>query len=143
MTTLTEREAHLIDAALQNLIHVALTESNAPLADVNELRTLRDRMDEFVIQVGDYVRSHDFADRIGDPTRKPCYVEGIVESIGRHPANPSCDTYKIKMQLRVWAGALDDSDGLIGKHAYPPVNGTPSTFGGPTRYVELVKKGGS
>lgn len=93
-----------------------------------------------LIEIGDYVRSHDFMDRIGDPSRPQCYIEGVVESIGWQHGMADCPRYKIKIQLRVWADKIDNAEGLLGKYAYPPINGTPTNIGPVTNYVELVRK---
>jgi hypothetical protein len=92
-----------------------------------------------MIKVGDRVRSFDFGSRevVGETA---CFVEGVVRNI-THPSVDTkfrdCPHYEIRVDRRVFAG--DEINGaIIGGLVYPPVNGTPSTFGGVTNYVELA-----
>jgi hypothetical protein len=76
---------------------------------------------------GERVRSYDFGGI------RTCYAEGIVESI-TEPME-GCPRYKLRVETRVFDGQsvpVEDS------YVYPPVNGTPTTFGGVTNCVERV-----
>jgi len=89
------------------------------------------------IKVGDKVRSFDFAD--GEWGRdltgeRACYVEGQVISIGM--IMEGCPRYEILVERDVFGG--EESDRRVGTQVYPPVNGTPSTMGGPTDFVEKL-----
>ena len=87
----------------------------------------------FDIRVGDLVRSFDFGhmrDQTGD---NACYVEGVVQEI----VNVSgCDRYKILCTRRIITGTLNEQD--VGKEYFPPINGTPTVFGGLTSFVEKI-----
>ena len=92
-----------------------------------------------MIKVGDRVRSFDFGSREVEG-ETACFVEGVVRNI----TNPSvdsnfrdCSHYEIRVDRRVLAGE-EINGAIIGGLVYPPVNGTPSTFGGITDYVKLV-----
>ena len=89
-----------------------------------------------MIQVGDKVRSFDFAQ--GDFGRdlegeRACYVEGVVESFVEREG---CPRYEVRVQRHVFAGEVRDY--RWGCLVYPPVNGTPKLFGGVCDNVELV-----
>jgi len=93
-----------------------------------------------IINIGDRVRSFDFGSREVEG-ETACFVEGVVRNI-THPSVDSnfrdCPHYEIRVDRRVLAG--EEIDGaIIGGLVYPPVNGTPSTFGGVTDSVELVE----
>lgn len=88
-----------------------------------------------MIQVGSKVRSHDFP---GDrqwrqEEERQCYVEGVVEGFKEIEG---CERYKIRVIRKVWAGK--EVDNPFREHVYPPVNGTPKSFGGVCDGVELV-----
>jgi hypothetical protein len=89
-----------------------------------------------MIQVGDKVRSFDFAQ--GDFGRelygdRACYVEGVVESFVEREG---CPRYEVRVEVDVFGG--EESDRRVGNLVYPPVNGTPKSFGGACDNVELV-----
>ena len=81
-----------------------------------------------MIKVGNRVRSYDFA------RDRECYVEGIVEGFERLEG---CERYKIRVERKVWAG--EEVENPYSGHVYPPLNGTPRTFGGECNGVELVR----
>jgi len=96
------------------------------------------------IMTNDKVRSYDF------PGREDCYVEGIVEEIGRFsPYFTSCEHYKIRVTKKVFAGEEEDLDTWKENHTsnpdfpegygccFPPINGTLS-FTGPTDFVKKI-----
>jgi len=77
---------------------------------------------------GERVRSYDFGGI------RTCYAEGVVEAI-TEPIE-GCPRYKLRVETRVMDGqriAIEDA------YVYPPVNGTPTTFGGVTYLVERVE----
>ena len=78
------------------------------------------------IKVGDKVRSYDFAGV------KNCYVEGVVVAFVK---KEDCTRYKIAVKREVFDG---EECGLSKIHAYPPVNGTPTSFGKITNCVEKI-----
>jgi len=85
------------------------------------------------IRVGDLVRSFDFnhmRDRNGE---NACYIEGVVQEIV-HASG--CNRYKISCTRRVVGGEIEEQD--IGREYFPPVNGTPTIFGGLTSFVEKI-----
>ena len=89
-----------------------------------------------MIQVGDRVRSFDFArDGRGRQLEgeRACYVEGRVEEFVRVEG---CQRYHILVDRDVFGG--EESDRRVGRYVTPPVNGTPKSFGGVTDFVELV-----
>lgn len=79
------------------------------------------------IAPGERVRSYDFGGL------RTCYAEGVVEAI-TEPME-GCRRYKLRVETRVFDGQRVDVDE---PYVYPPVNGTPSTFGGVTNFVERV-----
>ena len=81
-----------------------------------------------MIKVGNRVRSYDFA------RDRECYVEGIVEGFERLEG---CERYKIRVERKVWAG--EEVEAPYEGHVYPPLNGTPRTFGDVCNGVELVQ----
>jgi len=88
------------------------------------------------IQVGSRVRSFDFAD--GPCGRslegeRACYVEGSVLAIEEVQG---CNRYRILVDRDVFGG--EESNRRVGDEVFPPVNGTPSLFSGPTDFVELA-----
>ncbi len=94
-----------------------------------------------MIQVGDRVRSFDFADTFEDGEQfgrdlegeRACYVEGRVEEFVRVEG---CLRYRILVDRDVFGGK--ESDRRVGRYVTPPVNGTPKSFGGVTEFVELA-----
>lgn len=85
------------------------------------------------IRVGDLVRSFDFGHMRESQGQNACYVEGVVQEI----VNTSgCNRYKIRCTRRVVGGEIEERD--IGKEYFPPVNGTPTMFGGLTSFVEKI-----
>ena len=89
-----------------------------------------------MIKVGDRVRSFDYVqgdfgrDLDGD---RACYVEGIIEDLVEREG---CPRYAIRVDYDVFGG--DERNHRVGNLVYPPVNGTPTSFGGDCNYVELV-----
>lgn len=80
-----------------------------------------------VIQVGDLVRSLDFPhdDR---PDAQGCYVEGVVEAIGKQPFDGyEVERYTIRVTRRMWQGKPDKPP--FPHVVYPPVNGSASWLG--------------
>ncbi len=84
-----------------------------------------------MIQVGDKVRSFDFAETFDDGTqirrelegKMACYVEGIVTAINK---DMSYHRYEIVVNRDVFGGK--ESERRVGNVVYPPVNGTPGMF---------------
>lgn len=89
------------------------------------------------IAVGDFVRSHDFPDRIEypDPKRGDAYVEGHVTKIEAHPVG-GYQCYFINISKRVWSSEIDhvSHDEVV----MVPVNGTPTSRGRTTFAVEKI-----
>lgn len=79
------------------------------------------------IRPGERVRSYDFGGI------RTCYAEGVVEEI-TGPIE-GCPRYKLRVETRVLDGQRIDAHE---DYVYPPVNGTPTTFGGVTNCVERV-----
>ena len=74
------------------------------------------------IKIGDTVRSFDFPDNTREAEGdKACYVEGVVEGIGRLLDWQPCDVYKIKCTKKVFGGKEIKEHG---EYYYVPVNGT-------------------
>jgi hypothetical protein len=96
------------------------------------------------VKVGDRVRSFDFASRSVEG-EDACYVEGVVEAIGREfaggPAFADCARYQIRVRRRVFAGEelTGEEPSLVGGYVYPPVNGTPTTLGEITDGVVVIE----
>ena len=94
-----------------------------------------------MIQVGDRVRSFDFAESFDDGAQfgrdlegeRACYVEGVVLDLADREG---CPRYEIHVDRDVFGG--EESDRRVGRVVYPPVNGTPKSFGGVCDSVELV-----
>lgn len=97
--------------------------------DVSQLvsGTRKDVEPQCDIVPGERVRSYDFADV------RTCYAEGVVEAI-TEPME-GCRRYALRVSERVWEG---ESVPIEDPFVYPPVNGTPATFGGLTNCVERV-----
>ena len=97
-----------------------------------------------MIQVGDRVRSFDFAESFDDGAQfgrdldgeRACYVEGIVTDIGPSQVGAGFLRWEILVDRDVFGG--EESDRRIGTLVCPPINGTPKSFGGVTDFVELV-----
>lgn len=86
------------------------------------------------VQEGDLVRSYDF---IG---RKDFYIEGIVRRVGRFKEFRDCPRVEIQATRQVQLDKeLDNSE----RFYYPPVNNTPTMYGGVTEGIEKVSRGGS
>jgi len=85
------------------------------------------------VRVGDLVRSFDFCHMRDEVGNTACYVEGVVQEI---VDAGGCPRYKILCTRRILGGELKPSD--IGKEYFPPVNGTPTVFGGLTSFVEKI-----
>ena len=84
------------------------------------------------IKVGDKVRSFDFQSK--DLTgERACFVEGTVENC---PVLEGCHRYAIRVETSVFGGKEDKR--RVGSVVYPPINGTPSLFGGVTDFVEPI-----
>jgi hypothetical protein len=97
------------------------------------------------IQVGQKVRSFDFADGkwgrdlIGE---RACFIDGIVTDITNmipgedgFLMDVGCDRYVIEVELRVFGGKAVDPEATT---FYPPVNGTPTWGGKVTNCVEAI-----
>ena len=86
------------------------------------------------ITVRDRVKSYDFPDRLVYDRKgaEACFVEGVVIGIVRMEG---CDRYEIAVDRRVFRGMNEKGPFAM---VYPPVNGTPSLFGGPTNGVVKV-----
>lgn len=99
-----------------------------PSMDVSQLISGRqDGEAQADIGLGERVRSYDFEGI------RNCYAEGVVEAI-TEPME-GCRRYKLRVETRVLDGqsvAIDDP------YVYPPLNGTPRTFGGITNCVERI-----
>lgn len=99
------------------------------------------RIDETKIQIGDRVRSFDFAkthngkkygrELSGD---RACYVEGVVNKIVHMDG---CDRYEIKVDLIMSGGKLQKED--TPTFVYPPVNGI-KIAGSEERLTDFVEK---
>ena len=88
------------------------------------------------ISVGDRVRSFDFSRGPGGRDlsgERACYVEGRVEDF---VTIEGCLRYRILVDRDVFGGV--DEDRRIGRFVTPPVNGTPTSLGNTTDFVELV-----
>ena len=90
--------------------------------------------DDRRIEVGDLVRSFDFAD--GDngydlAGKRASYIVGRVEAIGDHSHGFGFHrSYAIRVFVQIAAGRSHDV--MIGSTVHPPVNGTPASTGGVT-----------
>ena len=87
-----------------------------------------------MIQIGDRVRSFDFANSRDVDGERACYVEGVLEGFKEVEG---CQRYVIRVDRKVFGGQEEDILGRF-KYVYPPANGTPTPFGGLTCFVELV-----
>jgi len=85
------------------------------------------------IRVGDLVRSFDFNHMRDKEGKHACYIEGVVQEI---VSASGCNRYKIRCTRRILAGTIEFRD--VGKEYFPPVNGTPTPFGGLTSFVEKI-----
>lgn len=81
---------------------------------------------------GERVRSYDFGGV------RTCYAEGVIEKI-TEPME-GCPRYKLRIETRVFDGQRVPFEDA---YVYPPVNGTPSTFGGVTNCVERIPVDGA
>jgi len=98
-----------------------------------------------IIQITDRVRSYDF------PQSRTCFIEGVCEGIARRGEEDylpvgeggkveavcfsDCDRYIIRVERQVFDGA---EISIRNAYVFPPVNGSPALFGGPTKGVELI-----
>jgi len=89
------------------------------------------------ITIGTRVRSFDFAkddgygrDLTGD---RACYVEGEVVGFDHIEG---CKRYRILVDRDIFGGKEEDR--RVGRLATPPLNGTPTLFGGATNFVEVA-----
>lgn len=81
--------------------------------------------------LGTRLRSFDFEHN------RTCYVEGVLTG---YKNVEGCNRYVIRVEKQVFGGTeVTDGSGLVGRDVYPPVNGTPTFFGGETKGVEEVK----
>ena len=88
------------------------------------------------IQIGNRVRSFDFADGPDGRALKgdrACYVEGTVMAIEEVQG---CDRYRILVNRDVFQG--EELENRVGREVFPPVNGTPTLISGPTDFVEII-----
>ena len=93
------------------------------------------------IQVGDHVRSFDFATTWadGDITgrdlagKRACYIEGRVQEF---ITREGCLRYQIIVEKDIFAGKEETN--RVGLYVFPPVNGTNCLIGSKTNFVELV-----
>jgi len=120
-----------------------MTDNDLPPIDPN-LPETKDRYDN-PIKVGDTVRSHDFPDRYtgkrdSKDDANSCYYEGIVAGISPVTTDgsgfPDCPRYAIRITRRVFAGNEVECDD---RYVFPPLNGTPRSFGGECLGVELLE----
>jgi len=90
-----------------------------------------------VVEQGDYVRSFDFPDRSRDLAGPMAsYVEGTVEAfVDEH----DCTRYMIAVEKTVRCGHVVENGPQT---VFPPMNGTPRTFGGVCEGVEVVHRDG-
>ena len=84
------------------------------------------------ITIGTKVRSFDFEGHELEGKRA-CYVEGIVTGIKK--SEGFCDRYIIAVDRQVFAGKEIEPRMT---EVFPPINGTPSLFSGPTNYVVRI-----
>ena len=85
------------------------------------------------IRVGDLVRSFDFNHMRDMEGQSACYIEGVVQEI---VDTSGCKRYKIRCTRRIFGGEVENGD--VGKDYFPPINGTPTMFGGLTSFVEKI-----
>ena len=86
------------------------------------------------IIIGDKVRSFDFGDRDLEGKRA-CYIEGIVEAIGKFLDFQSCEVYKDKCTKKDFGGEVRENHE---EHYYPPKNGTTMMIGGKCDFVTKI-----
>jgi len=86
------------------------------------------------IKIGDKVRSFDFSPNKDLEGDRACYIEGTVIDLGM--VKEGCPRYEIKVEKRIFGGeVIAEAEDMV----YPPINGTPTRFGRPTDYVEIIK----
>lgn len=105
-----------------------------PTLALDELRPTIDVLGQ-EIQVGDHVRSFDFAmtgimrdgtiGRTETTGEYACYVDGEVEAIGEDVME-GCPRYRIRVVSQTVGG---EPRADLPDYVYPPVNGTKSLFG--------------
>lgn len=89
------------------------------------------------LNIGDKVRSFDFDSRdLEGP--KACYIEGVVEAIGKCDGFPDCERYKIKVSRQVFGGK--EYAHLVGQYVFPPKNGVRKLFGGVCNAVQKIEE---
>jgi hypothetical protein len=82
-----------------------------------------------VFPVGSKLRSYDFE------SRKDCFIEGVLL---KYDMQEGCDRYCIVVSRVVFEGKELPNDPQITEQVFPPVNGTPKSFGGVCNFVELA-----
>jgi len=87
------------------------------------------------IKAGDTVRAYDFETRCAEGPRA-CYVEGLVTRIF-DSAQAGCRVYKISVTRDVWGDA--ETPNRVGTFVYTVVNGTPTTLGNITNFVDKLQ----
>lgn len=89
------------------------------------------------IQVGDTVRSFDFPDSTRDVSgNNACFVQGVVEGVGRFIEWQACDMYKIRCTKKVFGGKeIEEHEEFY----FAPINGTNKFVGGVTDGVVKVE----
>ena len=87
------------------------------------------------ITVGTTVRSFDFVGNREVYGLRACFVEGEVVDFRKVEG---CDRYVIRVTRRVFGGVEQED---FSQQVIPPVNGTPTLFGGVTDGVEALSEG--
>jgi len=84
--------------------------------------------DNNALEIGTRVRSFDFPfnEESKEEGPRACWIEGPIEGVCRD--FPDCPRYVIRVDRQVFAGK--EKTDLIGECIYPPLNGTPRSFGG-------------
>lgn len=105
-----------------------------------DLPTTTDRRGH-VVELGSTVKSYDYPDMLDEDEESARlaegdFVEGVVEGCVEFP---DCLRYKIRVTRRLRRGRdvtamSKEADGYV----YPPLNGTPRTFGGECSGVVVV-----
>ena len=90
------------------------------------------------LNVGERVRSFDFDSRALEG-KSACFVEGVIEGIGKFEDGLDCERYKIKVDRQVYAGEeLVGERSLVGFYVFPPKNGVRKLFGGECNAVVKI-----
>ena len=88
------------------------------------------------IKIGDTVRSFDFPETARETEGdNACFVEGVVEGIGKFLDWQSCELYKIKCTRKIFGGKEREHE----EYYFAPVNGTSTWTGGVTNGVVKVE----